>query len=740
MARLETYTANVQTRGGPVEAGVPESVLTRPYEALGNVGEALARTGEQIARVQQQRQKENDFRWKEDAATQLKDELIKWQNNPENSSKESVGDDYRAYADERLAAFLKEAPNNQAGELFRREMMPTVQHDYDQNLKRGEHIRFQNFQISQTKGSIVDNESYRARFTVDPDGAEDIFERSLTSRLASIQASYGKIAPANAAQMSERAVSDAVLGTMDTDPSFARHILDKYNFAVDPQSREVLLNRIETAENNAKATGNFNAVKQVENSIERGYATLTPVPAPDTTLLTKHQKEQAEYEVAVANRAIDEYSKLKPWNWQEQQKAIAAIDTENDPVAGDAKQKLAKFVAHAQKEQTEDPAGWQQRNDPEFSKNPLWLNALPEASRPAARMVQLDRMTALQGHAPVGTDAEQAKRYLGLPTGLQKVMSISEAKASAARFNNVAPNQLTALVDAFDAEYPDSRFAAMAWNDMQNLPESDRLKMGIRVASAINNLQVRNDFLGVMSDKEPLKTEDGKSKFATELDGNDSYRRFVSGWRGDNQRGSELVEFRDSILKYAESISAKERLKTNAAVDKAVKRVITDNYGMMRLFGSDVPVYLYPKDHAPYSPDDVDMIAVGVNDLMGTISTDSIATDPFHFPLAPRLPGDQTEADQYLRKLIRESGTVAVEPDGLNATVYIRGDGADDFPFQALDKQGKPLLFPFDAALARGKAIDAIERQAGSPEDRQRRYEDSLRRLGIPKAPKIRIP
>jgi len=740
MARLETYTASGQTRSGPVAAGVPASVLTAPYEALSNVGGAIAQNGAVIAAIGKQRQQENDFRWADEAATNFKDAMIKWQTNTENRSKESVGDDYRSYADDSISEMLKASPNREAGLLFKHKVMPEVQRDYETNLRLGEHTRFENFKLSQVNGSVVDNAAYRARYDVDPDGAEAIFESALVNRLASIQATYGKTAPTNAADMSEKAVINSVLGVVDTDPSFARHVLEKHNSAVDPQTREVLLNKIEQAENNAKATGNFNAQKQVENSIQRGYDTLTPVPPPDTSLLSKHQKDKAVYDVDVANKTIFEYSKLKSWNWQEQQKSIESINTEYDPVAGDAKQNLQKLVAKAQKEQTEDPAGWQQRNDTEFARTPDWLNAIPEAARPTARMVHLDRMVSLQGYPPSDISEEQAKRYLRLPTGLQKATSVGEAKSSAAKMNNVPPNQLTQAVDEFDAQYPNPRLAAMAWNDMQNLPESDRLKMGIRVASAINDIQVRNNFLSVMSSKEVFKTEDGKAIFATELDSNDDYRRFVSGWIGDgNQRSTELSEFRDSILKYAESISGAEKLKTSAAIEKSVKRVITDNYGTMRLFGSDVPVYRFPKDHAPYSADDVDMIAFGITDLLSTISTDSIATDAFHFPLAPRLPGDQTEADQYLRKLIRESGTVVVEPDGLSATIYMRGEGENDFPFQALDKQGQPLLLPFDAALARGKALDSIQRQYGSPEDQQRRYQESLRRLGIPNAPKIRI-
>jgi hypothetical protein len=274
------------------------------------------------------------------------------------------------------------------------------------------------------------------------------------------------------------------------------------------------------------------------------------------------------------------------------------------------------------------------------------------------------------------------------------------------------------LVSEFDAEFPDRQLASMVWNDMQNLPEGKKLKMGLRVAAGIENLQVRNDWLGVMSNEEPFKTKDPESHFTNALLGNQDYVKFVSGWKGDGQqRGKETKEFQTSLTKYAMSMAGNGKMSTDDAVDIAVRRVITDNYGTMQLHGSDVPVHRFPKAGGHYDDNAIRQIELGITDLLSTLSTDSISTDLYHFPLQPRLPGTQAEADRYLRAAIRRSGTVVVEPDGASATVYMKGDGVDDFPFQVRNKHGEPLLFNFADTMARGAAIQkANELTAGLTE------------------------
>lgn len=716
MPELPSYTATGQLRGGPVAAGTPAGVITQQAEATTGLGLALVGAGRvttDIAQIVAQRQKEKDYAAVNDASIVLKDSLIKWEQDPANKGREDIGQAYREYADKQVAEVQKTLPNGRAGELFRRSVMPSIQADWGKNLKVGERTRFENYQAGQTAGSITENQEYQNRANLEPEVAGNLRSSQLTQRIASIQSVYGKTMPLQAAAMSEQAVIDAVVGTMEFDTNLARGLLDKHQ-VVDPVRRQGLLDRIERVEENAKASATFNDLTAINGSIKFGYDTLTPVPLPHPAILAglpENKRQEVEYDVKVANGTITAFNEVKGWNWQEQQKIIGQIDTKDNPAAGEVKANLVKMLAKSQEQQTSNPAGWQMANDHEFQAMNQRINALPADQRTQGRMQELERMTALQGFPPLGTPEDQAKRYLNLPTGLHSVFSVDQAKERSSGFNNTTgPNQLTKMVDDFKAEFPDPRIAAIAWNDMQNLPAGEgKLKMGIRVATAINDPAVRNNFLGAINNKDPLKTEDAKSKFSESLDGNETYRRFVSGWIGDgNQRGDELTEFRDSITRYSMFLSSGENLKTGKAIDKAVQRIISDNYILVNVNGSDVPIYRFDRrGRELYSEKDTANIQAGIADSIQTISVNTVSVNPYHFPLAPRLPGDEKEADNYLRKLIQSTGTVVVEPDGETVTVYLKGQGTNDFPFQLREIGGAPISWSLETMGIIGKARNA---------------------------------
>jgi len=475
---------------------------------------------------------------------------------------------------------------------------------------------------------------------------------------------------------------------------------------------------------------------------------LRPVPMPSKEVLSvfpPNQRERIVYDVSVANGTVEQYSKIRAWNWRDQQAALASIDIEANPVAEAVRTNVAKMVAKAQEEQTSDPAGWQRRNDPEFIR-------VPPNETPLERTARLNRMIGLQGappqkENPTPEDLEQAKRYLNLSSGLWNAISVGEATERARTLNNMPPNQRTQAIEAFNAEFPDTRIRAMAWNDMQNLPSGqDRLQMGIRVAEAIHNQQVRNRFIGAMNPATPLKPKEPASMFEKELNGNQTYRRFVTGWVGDgNQRAEELKEFNDSIQRYAMWIATTKETDAGTAIEEAVKHVIDDNYGFMSVNGRDVPVYLHPHGGS-YSPRDIELINAGIQEALLRIETRQISDDPFHFPLAPVLPGDQTERDTYLKRLLTSATTVVVEPEGNSATIYVQGEGEADVAFQLRRPDGSPFVLDFETMKVRGEMADKARallappsiQQMSDPAYMKKRDEtidamkaESYRRLGI---------
>jgi hypothetical protein len=726
MPELPTFTASGQIRAGPVAAPVDASVLDRPARALAGLGASIQGAGQDIAEIQQRRQKEIDLQWATETAHAYDRKIVERQVEDAKNPRETEGQEFLEYSETLLGELTKAAPSKRAAQVFRDHGMTAANRGYRQALISGEQTRLEQASLSNVKSTADMMATYN--YTVDMDnvdGAAQDLASNYKLQAAYIADTYGKTDPPLAAKMRNHLVEELATGTASTNPDFARQLVK--NAPITEEAKLQLNQRIDSIEKDALETSSYNLLQAIDNSIAVGYESLKPVqkPSPEVLkLLPPNQAAKVQHDVAVANGTISKFSEVKVWNWREQQAAVASVKIEGDPVAQDVKANLAKLLQKSKQEQEENPLGWQLANDPEFSR-------IPANEDVVARSTRLNRMIALQGAPPEGTDEQQAKRYLGLPTGLQKALSTQEAAGRAQQFNST-PNQLTKLVEQLKSEYPDPKIAGMVWNDMQSLPESQKLKMGIRVAAAIEDQNVRNNFLGAMTSKDVLKTEDKKSVFETQLDGTDVYRRFVAGWIGDGaQRSGELADFRDSILKYSMFISAGENLKTSQAVDKAVKRVISDNYGLMSINGQDVPVYRAIPGGA-YTDEDIELIQRGITGTLQFPNVDKINTDIRFFPLQPRLPGDKAEANRYLRDLIASAGTVSVEPDGKSATVYVKGEGENDFPFQLRTKDGKPIVFEFSEMMVRGDLMDMPFN------DTEARKRETEKRLGIPAAPKIR--
>jgi hypothetical protein len=178
-------------------------------------------------------------------------------------------------------------------------------------------------------------------------------------------------------------------------------------------------------------------------------------------------------------------------------------------------------------------------------------------------------------------------------------------------------------------------------------------------------------------------------------------------------------------------------MKTGEAVDLAIKRVVSDNYGLMSLNGSDVPVHRFPKGGGYYDDSAVAAMQEGIANSLASINVNSVATDLYHFPLQPRLPGSQEEANRFLQKTINATSTVVAEPDGKSVTVYVRGDGVNDFPFQLRGADGQPLIWDLDNMMVRGAVIqrEANVMREGTLKQQgtiiEQRKLESYRRLGI---------
>lgn len=731
MPPLNQYTASGQIRSGPVSPGAEP--LDATARAGMRLGATIAGAGQDVSVLLEKRQQEKDNRWVSDTESQLNRDLVDWRK--ENQSREDYGEAFKVYADERLAEYEKSAPSSRASQSFRRSALPSIDAGYAKTTADGERNRLNNFDQAEIQNDISRRGTYLAGADLDIDLANDQLLADMVKSNARVMATFGDTRPEAAAAMIQRTEVATVLAAADADPIFAKKILSASKH-IEAGTYDQIERKIEQAAKNMEATSLYRINANIDAAIYNGKQNGTMVPMPPKAvldLLPDSRRDQVIDEVKIANETTSKFSEIKGWNWQEQQKAIASVKTD-DIVGIRTKEELVKLTKESQKQQTEDPVGWQARNDPEFiAATGKILNAPKEAQAPM--MVDaIKRMVSLQGTPPADAPEDQKKRYLNLPTGLQKATTLSQATSEASRMNNLPPNALTAELQKFESLYPDEKVRAMVWNDMQNLPEGQKLKMGLRTAAAIADPYVRNNFLGAMSNKEPLKTERPKSDFDSALSADPVFSRFVAGWKGDgNQRGDELSEFSESAVKYAMFLSVNDKINSpGKAVAKAVQRMVSDNYGVMSIHGTDVPVHRYPAQGVRYGDAEMVNIQSGVTRMLDTLDVSQVDIQPESFPLAPRLQGG-SEDSNYIRKAIKSTGTVVVEPGGTTATVYLKGMGESDFPFQLRNKSGQPLTISFADAMILGQQINV--RATGTPEAKasalQSDYESSLRRQGL---------
>jgi len=712
MPPLATYTASGQIRSGPVAPGVDASELDAGARALQGLGGQVVNAGQTVGVILERRQQQIDNRWVGDSESQLNRDLVDWRKK--NQNREDYGDAFKAYADERLAEYEKNAPTGKAAQSFRRSVLPSIDAGYAKTTADGERTRLNNYDQAEIQNDINMRGIFFAGSDLDQDLANDMLFAETVKRNARTMATIGVTNPAAAAAMVQRTEIAAVLAAADADPIFAKKILTASKH-IEAATYDQLDRKIEAAAKNMEATSMYRINANIDAAIYNGKQNGTMVAMPPKAvldLLPESRRDQVMDEVKIANATTATWSEIKGHNWQEQQRAIAAVDTK-DIIGIQAKAELVKLTAESQKQQTEDPVGWQAKNDAEFIAATGRIMAAPKEAQAGMMTDAIKRMVDLQGPPPADTPGDQRKRYLNLPTGLQKATTLSQATSEASHLNNIPPNQLTAELQKFDTLYPDERVRAMVWNDMQNLPEGKKLKMGMRVIASINDPGVANNVAGALSNKEPLKTERPKSEFDAAISADPMFSKFVSGWKGDgNQRGDELSEFTDVAVRYAMYLSVNDKITNpSKAAAKAVQRLVTDNYGMMNIHGTDVPVHRYPSAGVRYGDEEIKNLQTGITDLLDTISADSISVEPANFPLAPNLPGG-TEDSDYIRKTIKSTGTVVVEPGGASATVYLKGTGVNDFAFQLRGRDGKPLLFDFESAMLRGKTKASRAKEA----------------------------
>lgn len=687
MARpLERYTASGRIRTGPVFEGQSISAATAPYEALGSVANGLS----VAANVLQQKQVEKDVAQATDLQSRFSREIDEWKEA--NKTREDFGEAYRDFADKRIAEIAKEANTGNAGKDFTYRARSVVDREYGSALQIGERNRFANFRSTTAGAAETAAASFRSRYQDDPQLARELVLFDLDTITASAETAFGGKSKALTEDIKRDAITSVILGVTEVDPAHAKELLNSYQ--VDEQTRQVLLNKIESAEK-----GNFAIARTQLNQLiedEKANAAKGLKPAADIPL-SQFIAATGNVESATAakmeyDRERDKYNSVMVLSEEMKGKNIeslyskvkSAFETEGEKgkvLFGVASNAYSKAID----KMMDDPADYVRSNPHVQRLNSLAAKA-PANLKGMFTQRALDMQMEYMGVPPDGTPESEKAWYLGLRSDQMSVLSKGEASNWAARINSGKAQEAQQALIEFDQAYGKHR--ATAWRDLTRLPGGQKVSEEMQLAALIRFQPEFQQYVNSIKSVDAMKQMDPKTMKDLEdkLLLNENWKAFRNSFIGDNNQNADTVAgFQRGILAYAMSLPGKD-------VNKAVEALISRSFGYTNFNGQELAIPRYRDPGQPYRSDsEVKQIARDVKFNVANINP--AAVGDFDFSLFSNTTGLERDA---AKKVVLSSNSTMLVPstDGQGLFLYVMGDTG--IPTQIRDRKGNPIFYHFD--------------------------------------------
>jgi gas vesicle protein len=753
MARIETYTANLAAaRGqrGQVQSTIDGSAV-QPSIAGERLGATMQQAGAQLAAIADQKQREKEVKWVSDSNDQLSRVLIDWQNK--NKDRTDFGEAFRAFADEQVDKYATAAPNSRARDAFKMHVMPSINRDWEGALHRGEQNRFAAFDASETKASETINTSFRARLDYgEPEAARDSLTHDLAMQKERIDTFY-KGAPVKAAAMKERATVGAILGVIDSDPTFAKELLDSSK-DIDAESRSALLSRISTAQHRTDSMELTKAQLSIRETLADAKNNNRVVVMPDLSPLKQLMSppEFLRYETQVkqeferhnvVTKAVQDYAPLHPALRRQElaKEAGKHSGTTGLAIKGD----LIDANAALDKELKADSMAFVTKYNPDVqAAYQAWKKSGKPEDEDYWRTLAWNRL----GHAPAPLDAElkaglrpealkareaTAKTYQDIPQVERRFIFKEEATHYADLLTKGSESERLQAVQQINARFPDEYKRAVVFKDIEQLsdgkgPELQRTLVASKLAevnpSAAGFLlsgKGREAFKGL---KPEAQKEIRDSLTISAPTGKPSWSLFAMAARGADSQSQDLVDgFRSAVeemaaLNYVESLG--QGRKTTDAVDRALKALIFDRVAMPVMTDSlgeasgqallISRTKINPKTNQPdrslgtRTDQDIEAIRARIPYTKEVIKWDDIELAgsngrPYFSTIAPYLYQNGTEkqvkgSQDLLQRHILQRGFWISDPDSQGATFYLPDETGTSFaPQFKMTKEPLRILY-----------------------------------------------
>jgi len=595
--------------------------------AISGLGRSIVINKKTRDKIEEEDRKKEEAQWLNRSLSEYQRKITDFETNPENRSRVDYLPSFLANADNTASGYMEGAPSAESYDAFQEKAREIVDQRYGRSAALGANNEMQADIIAIDQSWGLTMQSYQSFAPIDPDSAANDLFTGLQTATDHVLELYGEIAPNEAKAMVTRRIVDTTLALIEKSPDKAKWLIDNNGVYIDQQTRQTLLNKIETK----KATGSlllkedFNTVREKSLIAAERTGNYKSLPIEDYQMIYPGEEAQLmkQRDDQTAQASLDSHGFIaETKSMIPAEKLRLAKEFEDTRKTEKELRAFASIVSPALIEDSrlynEDPVAWQIENNPTVQTigtdmETLQFNETDEGQPGILPMPGTERGTGV-GEAPISLDGsvktdvagikqvptmdqavasreqyyrailrsqgaagegEDPTRYMNRPRSEWRIMTKNEADNASAQINGADIDNVIQVVDSILSKYPSDDLRAQAISDLMTIPQN-KIKAEYAIVFQNRDQPWLPEFIGNLRSLDSL-TEMNKvdaSKVKTSISSNGLWNSFKNTIIGpQDQRADEVKGYFNAIETDVKVMVAKGK-KIEDAVDISINRIL----------------------------------------------------------------------------------------------------------------------------------------------------------------------
>lgn len=595
--------------------------------AIGGLGRSIVINKKTRDKIEEEDRKKEEAQWLNRSLSEYQRKITDFETNPENRSRVDYLPSFLTNADNTASSYMEGAPSAESYDAFQEKAREIVDQRYGRSAALGANNEMQADMINIDQSWGLTMESYQTYSPIDPDSAANDLLSGLQIATDHVLELYGEVAPNEAKAMVTRRMVDTALALIEKSPDKAKWLIDNNGVYIDQQTRQSLLNKIETK----KTTGSlllkedFNTVREKSLIAAERTGNYKPLPIEDYQMIYPGEEAQLmkQRDDQTAQASLDSHGFIaETKSMIPSEKLRLAKEFEDTRKTEKELRAFASIVAPALIEDSrlynEDPVAWQIENNPTVQTIGTDMEALQFAETDEGQpgllpMRGTERGTGV-GVAPISLDGsvktdvaginqvptmdqavasreqyyrailrsqgaagegEDPARYMNRPRSEWRIMTKNEADNASAQINGADIDNVIQVVDSILSKYPSDDLRAQAISDLMTIPQN-KIKPEYAIVFQNRDQPWLPEFIGNLRSLDSL-TEMNKvdaSKVKSSISSNGLWNSFKGTMIGpQDQRADEVKGYFNAIETDVKVMVAKGK-KIEDAVDISINRIL----------------------------------------------------------------------------------------------------------------------------------------------------------------------